>query len=151
MMVPYIDSELGLRDPDELGNWTLESFSEYVCCLKSRLGPATFNNPDLQERLRKQYLKLLQSPRREYEDIIVPTGQLFIEALPGKHPLLEDFKLGHRAMDVAKAHAELQRLQLENVRMAARLLAGELEDPDIGSKVVVQGVPASVVVDAGPG
>jgi hypothetical protein len=151
MMVPYVDSELGLRDPDELGNWTLESFAEYVCCLKKRLHPATFNDPKLKERLRRQYLKLLQSPRREYEEIIVPTGELFIEALPGAHPLLEDFKLRHRAMDVEKVRAEVQRQQLENLRLAARLLGGDLEDPEIDRKVVIEGASANVVVEAGPG
>ncbi len=151
MMVPYVDSELGLRDPDELGNWTLESFAEYVCCLKKRLSPSVFNDPKLKERLRRQYLELLQSPRREYEEIIVPTGELFIEALPGAHPLLEDFKLRHRAMDVEKVRAEVQRQQLENLRLAARLLAGELEDPEIDRKILVQGASANVVVEAGPG
>jgi hypothetical protein len=148
MMVPYVDSELGLRDPDELGNWTLESFAEYVCCLKKRLNPDTFNDPKLQERLHRQYLKLLQSPRREYEEIIVPTGELFIEALPGAHPLLEDFKLRHRAMDVEKVRAEVQRQQLENLRLAARLLSGELDDPDIDKKLVIER-EANVVVETG--
>jgi hypothetical protein len=149
MMVPYVDSELGLRDPDELGNWTLESFAEYVCCLKKRLSPNAFNDPKLKERLRRQYLKLLQSPRRDYEEIIVPTGELFIEALPGAHPLLEDFKLRHRAMDVEKVRAEVQRQQLENLRLAARLLAGELEDPEIEKKIVIHGQNAVIVPDGG--
>jgi len=151
MMAPYVDSELGLHDPDELGNWTLESFSEYVCCLKERLAPTFFNDPQLQERLRRQYLRLLESPRRQYEDIIVPSGELFIEALPGTHPLLEDFKLRHRAMDVEKVRVEVVQQQLENVRLAARLLSAELDDPKIDKKVVVEGASAGVVIgtDAG--
>jgi len=149
MMVPYVDSELGLRDPDELGNWTLDSFSEYVCCIKKRLNPNTFNDPKLQERLRRQYLKLLQSPRREYEEIIVPTGELFIEALPGAHPLLEDFKLKHRAMDVEKVRVEVQRQQLENLRLAARLLGGELEDPEIAKKIVIEGGNHALILPEG--
>jgi hypothetical protein len=148
MMVPYVDSELGLRDPDELGNWTLESFAKYVCCLKQRLHPDTFNQPELQERLRRQYLKLLQSPRREYEEIIVPTGELFIEALPGAHPLLEDFKLRHRAMDVEKVRAEVQGLRLENLRLGARLLDGKLDDPVIDKRVVIEGSNQPVIVSA---
>ena len=139
MMVPYVDSELGLRDPDELGNWSLESFAKYVCCLKKRLHPDTFNQPELQERLRRQYLKLLQSPRREFEEIVVPTGELFIEALPGAHPLLEDFKLRHRAMDVEKAEAEVQALRLENLRLGARLLDGKFDDPVVDKRVVIEG------------
>jgi hypothetical protein len=147
MMVPYVDSELGLRDPDELGNWTLESFAQYVCCLKQRLSPDAFSDPKLQERLRRQYLRLLQSPRREYEEIIVPTGELFLEALPGAHPLLEDFKLQHRAIDVQKVRSEVQRQQLENLRLGARLLSGELDDPDIDRKIVIQGTAPQLTVE----
>ena len=149
MMVPYVDSELGLRDPDELGNWTLESFAKYVCCLKKRLRSEAFDDPELQERLRRQYLRLLQSPRRDHEEIIVPTGELFIEALPGAHPLLEDFKLKHRAMDVEKVRAEVQRQQLENLRLAARLMGGELDDPDIDKKIVIEGSSQTVVLPEG--
>jgi len=65
------------------------------------------------------------------DEIIVPTGELFVEALPGRHPLLEDFKLRHRAEDVRRARSETRRVELENLRLAARLLAGELEDPDV--------------------
>lgn len=148
MMVPYVDSELGLRDPDESGNWTLETFAAYVCCLRKRLQPGAFNDPKLKERLHRQYVKLLQSPRREYEEIIVPTGELFIEALPGAHPLLEDFKLRHRAMDVEKVRSEVQRQQLENLRLAARLLEGELEDSEIDKKIVIQGDSRNLVVEA---
>jgi hypothetical protein len=144
MMVPYVDAELGLRDPDELGNWTLEGFGEYVCCLKQRLSPDTFNDLKLQERLRRQYLRLLQSPRRDHEEIIVPTGELFIEALPGAHPLLEDFKLKHRALDVEKVRAEVQRQQIENLRLSARILGGDLQDPDVDKRIVIDG--ASPVV-----
>ena len=30
--------------------------------------------------------------------MIVPTSSLYMEALPGAHPLLENFKLEHRAV-----------------------------------------------------
>ena len=105
MMEPYIDEGFSkLIDPDEIGNWTLEEFSKYICCLKEKLSPECFDY--IKEKLKQQYEAILTSPRRTYEDIIVPTGSLFIEALPGKHPLLEDFKLMHRAIDVKKVQAE---------------------------------------------
>ena len=39
--------------------------------------------------------------------VIVPSDQLYIEALPGTHPILEDFKLMHRALNVKKVQAEV--------------------------------------------
>jgi hypothetical protein len=80
--------------------------------------------------------------------VIVPSNSLYIEALPGTHPLLEDFKLIHRAIDVKKAQAELRHAELENLRLAARLANAELGDPDI-DKVVVVGDNKDVTVDAG--
>ncbi len=82
------------------------------------------------------------------EIVIVPSKSLYIEALPGTHPLLEDFKLIHRAIDVKKVQAEARHAELENLRLAARLSKGELGDPDI-DKVVVVGSGQNVTVDAG--
>ena len=143
MMVPYVDAELGLKDPDEMGNWTMEEFAQYVCCLKKRMTERAFAQH--KPHLRKQYLQLLKSSRREYEEIIVPTAELFIEALPGAHPLLEDFKLRHRALDVAKVGSEITKQDLENVRLAARLIGGELEDPEIDKRILIEGGNGAVV------
>jgi hypothetical protein len=59
--------------------------------------------------------------------------------------LIERFKAMHRAIDVKKVQAETRRIEMENIRYAARLLAGEHEDPEIERKIVVEG-PAGVVV-----
>ena len=78
--------------------------------------------------------------------MIVPTASLYVEALVGTHPLLEDFKLLHRALDVKKVQAEVRHAELENVRLAARALKGKDEDPDIEKKIVVQTNGANVTV-----
>ncbi len=80
--------------------------------------------------------------------VIVPSDQLYIEALPGTHPILENFKLMHRALDVKKVQAEVRHAELENLRLAARLASGEFGDPDI-DKVMVVGTGQNVTVDAG--
>ena len=90
--------------------------------------------------------RLLSSQNPEM--VIVPSNSLYIEALPGTHPLLEDFKLIHRAIDVKKAQAEARHAELENLRLAARLAEGQHGDPDI-EKVVVVGGGKNVTVDAG--
>jgi len=97
----------------------------------------------------EQYKSLITSTIRKGEELIVPTDSLFIEALPGKHPLLEDFKLMHRAIDVKKVQAEVRHAELENIRAAARILENQYEDPDIEKKIVVGGNNESVNVSAG--
>src|SRR4029453_18695294 len=114
MMVPYVDSELGLHDPDELGSWAPDDFARYARCLLK--APRT--NSDLSEaetsaletRLRDQYQRIVSSPRRVSDEIVVPTDSLFIEALPGTSPLLQGFKLEHREMDVEKVREETRKL-----------------------------------------
>jgi hypothetical protein len=70
---------------------------------------------------------------------VVPTTSLYIEALVGTHPLLEDFKLIHRALDVKKVQAEVRHQELENARLASRLFGGIDEDPDVDKKIMVTG------------
>ncbi len=91
------------------------------------------------------YLHLTQMTRADEEELVIPTNSLFIEALPGAHPILEDFKLLHRAMDVKKVQAEVRSAELENIRAAARLLAGEREDPTIEKKILIEGATEVIV------
>jgi len=80
--------------------------------------------------------------------VIVPSNSLYIEALPGTHPLLEDFKLIHRAIDVKKAQAEARKAELENLRLGARLANEELSDPDIDKVILVKN-GQQITVDTG--
>ena len=143
MMTPYLDSIAGLRDPDPRGNWTLDDLIKYVCCLREHVTPAEFNK--LRPGLQEAYRTLLTDPNSDGEAIVTPTDSLFIEALPGAHPILEDFKLMHRAIDVKKVQAEVRALELENLRFADRLLQGEREDPTIERKVVIEGAAPAIV------
>ena len=94
-------------------------------------------SPEEKKAIRELYIQRLTEDRPASDEIIVPTGQLFIEALPGKHPLLEDFKLLHRREDVRKVRADVRHAELENLRLAARLAAGERADPDIEKRIIV--------------
>lgn len=91
----------------------------------------------------------LMSGQPEDDRVIVPTNSLFIEALVGTHPLLEDFKLLHRALDVKKVQGEVRHAELENVRLAARALKGKDDDPDIEKKIVIESDGAGVTVADG--
>lgn len=146
MMTPYVDMAFGLRDPDEFGNMNLRDFAKYICCLHEEMSEAEFEaiKPVLQE----YYKFLLTSPLREGEDLVVPTDSLFIEALPAKHALLEDFKLMHRAIDVKKVQAEVREMEIDNLRQAARILVDNFEDPDT-EKIIVPGNSVQPSIDLG--
>jgi len=150
MMVPYLDSELGIHDPDELGSWAPEDFAQYAQLLqaqvKDQLSPSDL--AALQSQLREQYQSIVSNPAVRTDMVIVPTDSLYIEALPGTHPLLENFKLEHRAIDVQKAQAETRKLEMENLRYAARILNAQLNDPDIDKQIVIEGTAGVNVTDA---
>lgn len=137
MMQDYVDvgEQLLLRDPDELGNLSIEDLQELATCVNA-------DSPEKFRKYRKDFKDLLMdrltSPRKDNDLVIVPTKSLYIECLVGTHPLLEDFKLIHRALDVKKVQAEVRHAELENIRLAARALEGEREDPDIEKKIVIE-------------
>jgi hypothetical protein len=142
MLAEFVDAYGNLRDPDDLANFDIDEFD-------ARWKAAGSDQTQL-DTLRQQLTDYLTAAERASDTIIVPTGQLFIEALPGSHPLLEDFKLLHRIEDVRKVKAEVRHAELENLRLASRLASGQvqsqlLEDPDIESKVVIEGGTAVVV------
>jgi hypothetical protein len=137
MMQDYLEvgDDVVVRDPDEFGNYTLDEIQELAACVY-RKDPKSFQRQ--LPKFRQLIIDRLMSSRKESELVIVPTKSLYIEALVGTHPLLEDFKLIHRALDVKKVQAETRHAELENIRLAARALKGKDEDPDIEKKIVVE-------------
>ncbi|SIT49801.1 hypothetical protein BN2475_1840002 [Paraburkholderia ribeironis] len=130
------------KDPDPLAGMSLSD-------LQAAYTQIAKDNPDSFSENEDQFKEIMRRMLEdENDEIIVPSNSLYIEALPGTHPLLEDFKLIHRAVDVKKAQAEVRHAELENLRLASRLVSNELGDPDI-DKVVVIGSGQSVTVDAG--
>ena len=146
MAAPYVDEVFGAMDPDELRNVNLEEFSKYVCCLHDE-SPKEFEH--LKPVLRAWLERLLADPLRNGDEIVIPTGSMFIELLPFDRSRLEDFRLKHREWDVYKVQAEVCRMELENVRYAARLRNVEMEDPDIEKRIVFtgNGLQPSINVD----
>ncbi len=141
----HFDDTAGLiaADPDPGSDLTLSDLKTAMEAIHAK-DPQSFL--DHQADFEEVMLRLLSNQAPEM--MVVPSNSLYIEALPGTHPLLEDFKLIHRAIDIKKAQAEVRKAELENLRLGARLANGELGDPDI-DKVVVVGNGHKVNVDAG--
>ena len=134
-MKDYVNEFLGLADPDEHGNYKIEELRKAYKLIE--------NNDrfkELAEQIKELITAKLADPQMKDELVIVPTGQLFIEALPGKHALLEDFKLKHRTMDVLKVKEEIREAQIENLRKSARILAKDYEDADIDKIIKVDDI-----------
>jgi hypothetical protein len=136
MMQDYLEigDEVTVRDPDEFGNYTVEDIEKLAACM-NRKDPQVFQKN--RDKIKQAIIDRLSSPRKDSELVIVPTSSLYIECLVGTHPLLEDFKLIHRALDVKKVQAEVRHAELENIRLAARALKGKDGDPDIEKKIVI--------------
>jgi hypothetical protein len=149
MMQGYLDvgDEVFIRDPDEFGNYSVDDLKALATCVNQN-SPDTFKDENNKKELTSVLARLIAAAKTNDDLVIVPTTSLYIECLVGTHPLLEDFKLIHRALDVKKVQAEVRHAELENVRLAARAMKNQLGDPDI-EKVVVVGDNKNVTVDAG--
>jgi hypothetical protein len=148
LSVPYADTRFVLRDPSDIANFTLGDLDDYVECLRDTMDEDDFD--ELKPKIDALYDYILSHAFPNEEDIIVPSGSMFIEALPGTAPVLEDFKLLHRAVDVTQAAAEVRSRELENLRHAARILGSQLGDPEIQT-VVVADDDVNLLVAAGNG
>jgi hypothetical protein len=138
MMQEYVDDYMGIRDPDSLGEFPTSELVEFRKRADSAL------QPEERAALDRLLARRLTVPSGEDERVIVPTGQLMMEVLPGEHPVLERFKRLHRAVDLVKVENEVRLAELEALRYAARLRAGEIGDPQTDSHIVVQGGDVTV-------
>ena len=147
MMQDYIHfddvSGVTAQDPDQYAALTVEQLKDAMTTVYAK-DPGSFGR--VQPIFQEIMLRLLSNQNPEM--VIVPSNSLYIEALPGTHPLLEDYKLIHRAIDIKRAQADARHAELENLRLGARLMNSQHGDPDI-DKVVVVGPGQNVTVDAG--
>ena len=123
-------------DWSRLLQWIGPRFPDAIEAL-SRVNSPSEATAARRQQLIERYVAMLTNPRTTSDEIIVPTGQLFVEALPGRHPLLEDFKLRHRQEDLRRAQTDVRHAELENIRLAARLVAGERNDPQVERRILV--------------
>jgi hypothetical protein len=136
LLQDFLDSYFGLIDPDPNGNvLTVEEALEVAKCAWTHSDTTDEDKKEISEWL----LEALDAANQASQMVIVPTGELFIEALPGTHPVLEDFKLKHRAADAQKAGADAKMAEIEVLRRAQRILDGDLTDPDVDKSIRIDG------------
>ena len=141
MTQEFVDAQYGIRDPDPFGDVTLAQLERFL----DEHGPGlTDGERDL---VTSMIAHRLAHPLREEETVIIPSGQLFIEALKGEHALLEDYKLAHRALDVDQAAANLIATRLNNIRAGGLLLEGDYSDPDVDRHIVIEGDGVAPITD----
>jgi len=149
MCEDFLDSYFRVQDPDPFGQ--LPTPTEAV-----DIAECAWNTPGITDedkrRITNWLVAVLDNQRRVAETIVVPTGQVFVEALPGRHPVLEDFKLRHRQIDVHRARAAATQEDIEALRYAARIGASQLGDPEVQTQIVMpDGAGVSLAVGPGPG
>ncbi|MDG5492701.1 hypothetical protein [Psychroserpens sp. SPM9] len=139
MMQDYVHDHYGLVDPDpKASDNSVEDLMDFNKCIDAtHLNPNNPINRVNPEAVKGLLKDAIADGRFRSEEIVVPSGQLYIEALPGTHTVLEDFKLRHRAADVIKAHSEIRGIELENIRKASRIIDGQYDDPDTEKTVVI--------------
>lgn len=143
MMQPYFSEDGGgVTDPDPVSRYSTQELLAYLACVRRHAPEAVAAET---ARVRDLLERKLSRGYPERETVSIPTGSTFVEALPGKHPILEDFKRVHRALDVKKVQADVRAQELENLRLASRLFAAQLEDPQIDRKIVVTGHDGLIV------
>jgi hypothetical protein len=123
-------------DPDPNGSISVHSLNDALNYIESHKGIRV--PVEIKAKLNDLLEKGTLSPQSTPQRIIVPTNSLYIEALPGKHPILEDFKLRHRIIDVQKAIAEHKSMELENIRAEARLRKLDLSDKDVDQIIRIE-------------
>jgi hypothetical protein len=63
-------------------------------------------------------------------EIVVPLDAMYIEALPGAHPILENFKLLHRQIDAADAQGEPEPEENGEAALRAAAARGRTRGPE---------------------
>lgn len=140
----FLDNYFGLTDPDPYGDLPTESEAlEIAKCLWERAGDSRDKRAEVVDWL----THVLKNQIYVSDEIVVPSGEMFIEALPGSHPLLEDFKLRHRAVDMEKARQGLTNSRIESIRRIKRLMDEDMSDPDVDKNIHISGSTDGVIVD----
>lgn len=145
LMAPFSSSVTGVADPDAGGTMSIDEVERLVCALQDNLPTADYQA--LKPRIDEAYQARVADPHPDSQEIVISTGSLFIEALPGAHAVLEDFKLAHRALDVSQVALTSVTNRIEQLRLAARIISDQFDDPETEKVVIRERDAANPVID----
>jgi hypothetical protein len=126
MAAEYLDPVSGVADPGSLSGVSTDELIEYI---EGAIGLGLVNDDQLQ-RLKELARRLHREQRDWADDLVLPTGQIFLEALKGDTTMLEPFKLVHRGLDVLAAEEAVRAQRIDALRRVRKVAQSDLErDP----------------------
>lgn len=126
MAAEYLDPVSGVREPGSLTGIGYDEFLQYV---EMAAEAGVLNATDLAQLVAVAE-QLLEEQIDPADEVALPTGQLFMEAITGETTLLEPFKLAHRGLDVVAAEEGVRAARIDALRRLRRVAVSELErDP----------------------
>lgn len=126
MAAEFVDPDTGVAIP---GLITGLSTTELLDYLEAAVAHSLVTEKQLDEL--KDLVRRISHEQSDWaDDIVLPTGQVMLEALKGETTLLEPFKLVHRGIDVIAAEEDVRAKRLDALRRARKVATADLErDP----------------------
>lgn len=126
MAAEYIDPLTGVADAGTTTGITARELIDYLRVAVER----GYVDKDALADLRDLVRRIDHQQHDWADDVVLPTGQVVLEAIKGGTTLLEPFKLVHRGLDVLSAEEDVRAKRLDSLRRARKVIQSDLErDP----------------------
>ena len=151
MVAEYLDPVSGIADPGALSGISTGELIDYI---EAAIQAGILDDGEL-NRLKEIAHQLHHDQRDWADELVLPTGQLFLEALKGQTTLLEPFKLVHRGLDALSAEEDVRAKRIDALRRVRKLAQSDLErDPTSVEHFYLGEIPGVAVTNgdgSGPG
>lgn len=147
MAAQYIDRITGVASPGSLSGVTTDELLDY---LEEAIRQKLLSAQQLVD-LKVLALRLYREQQNWSDELVLPTGQLFLEGLKGATSLLEPFKLVHRGLDVLSAEEEVRARRIDSLRRVRKVAQSDLErDPTSVEHFYLGETPNVVATEVAP-
>jgi hypothetical protein len=144
MAAEYLDPVSGVADPGALSGISTGELVDYI---EAAIQLGILSGGQL-DRLKRLARRLHREQRDWADDLVLPTGQLFLDALKGETTLLEPFKLVHRGLDALSAEEDVRAKRIDALRRVRKVARSDLErDPTSVEHFYLGEIPAVVTAD----
>lgn len=140
MAAEFVDPDTGVADPGLITGLTTTELLDY---LEAAIAHDLLNQDQL-DALKELVRHITHEQSDWADDLVLPTGQVMLEALKGETTLLEPFKLVHRGIDVIAAEEDVRAKRLDALRRARKVATDDLErDPTTVERFYLGETPAT--------